>query len=155
MATFSDGGDVAHVSSMAGHISSFSSSGDMRELLQNLLDSKEKQLQQAGTLGQQLLTQRMELEERIRQLQDLDLDGEDADDIRDKYRELADTIKAWDAENEQLSSAFGLKVCPPFHRKNMLECLSAAHQWLVDFSPGRTLEGRGRTDHGKVKGLCH
>ncbi|KIP06360.1 hypothetical protein PHLGIDRAFT_515660 [Phlebiopsis gigantea 11061_1 CR5-6] len=109
MATFSDGGDVVLSSSTAGPNSSFSSPGDMRELLQNLLDSKEKQLQQAGTLGQQLLTQRMELEERIRQLQELDLDEGDGDDVREKYRELADSIKAWDDENEQLSSAFGLK----------------------------------------------
>jgi hypothetical protein len=110
MATFSDGGDPARSASMAGHFALSSSPGDMRELLQNLLDSKEKQLQQAGTLGQQLLTQRMELEERIRQLQELDMDGSDSDDVRERYRELADTIRAWDAENEQLSNAFGLKV---------------------------------------------
>ncbi|CAL1699777.1 unnamed protein product [Somion occarium] len=102
MATFSDGGDATTASA---------SSGDMRFYLQNLLDGKEKQLQQAGTLGQQLLAQRMELEERIRQLQDFDLDAGDDDDatIREKYRELAETIKAWDAENEQLSDAFTLK----------------------------------------------
>lgn len=136
MATFSDGGDVAHLASMAGHPSSFSSSGDMRELLQNLLDSKEKQLQQAGTLGQQLLTQRMELEERIRQLQELDLDGGDGDDVREKYRELADTIKAWDAENEQLSSAFGLEVRLSSSQKTMLEFNFIAYQWSVYVSPG-------------------
>jgi len=55
-----------------------SSAGDMRFHLQNLLDSKEKQLQQAGTLGQRVLAQQMELEERIRQLQEADADkGED------------------------------------------------------------------------------
>ena len=111
MTTFSDGGDGLHISNMAGLASYSSSSGDMRFHLQILLDSKEKQLQQAGTLGQQLLAQRMELEERIRQLQELDLDDGDVDDVRDKYRDLADTIKAWDAENEQLSSSFGVKVC--------------------------------------------
>lgn len=97
MATFSDGVDAT-------------TSGDMRFYLQNLLDGKEKQLQQAGTLGQQLLAQRMELEERIRQLQELDLDvsNDDSDDatVREKYRELAETIKAWDAENEVLSNTF-------------------------------------------------
>lgn len=126
MATFSDGGDVVLSSSMAGPNSSFSSQGDMRELLQNLLDSKEKQLQQAGTLGQQLLTQRMELEERIRQLQELDLDEGDGDDVREKYRELADSIKAWDDENEQLSSAFGLKVRLLSYLKTALECARSA-----------------------------
>ena len=53
----------------------------------------------------------MELEERIRQLQELEVDKDEEDDIdtdaRDRYRELADTILAWDAENAQLSSAFG------------------------------------------------
>ena len=110
MATFSDGGDGLHLSNMAGLSPHTSSSGDMRFHLQTLLDSKEKQLQQAGTLGQQLLAQRMELEERIRMLQDMEIDGGEGDDVRDKYRDLVDTIKAWDAENEQLSNTFGAKV---------------------------------------------
>lgn len=102
MATFSDGVDAT-------------TTDDMRFYLQNLLDGKEKQLQQAGTLGQQLLEQRMELEERIRQLQELDLDvssdnGDDAT-VREKYRELAETIKAWDTENEALSTTFITRVC--------------------------------------------
>ena len=91
-----------------------SSTGDMRFHLQNLLDSKEKQLQQAGTLGQRVLAQQMELEERIRQLQEADADkGEDDEldaEATERYRELAETIRTWDAENAQLSSAFGSKV---------------------------------------------
>lgn len=105
MANFSDGVDAA-------------TSDDMRFYLQNLLDGKEKQLQDAGTLGQQLLAQRMELEERIRQLQEFDLDvsGDDDDDdddavIRERYRDLAETIKAWDSENEALTSNFVTRVC--------------------------------------------
>ena len=98
----------------------FDTTDSMRLHLQALLDSKEKQLQSAATLGHQLLAQRMELEERIRQLQDLDLDGSigsggSSDDghsgldvsVRERYRELADAIKAWDTENEQLTSVFG------------------------------------------------
>ncbi|KAH9946869.1 hypothetical protein B0H21DRAFT_891679 [Amylocystis lapponica] len=114
MPTFSDGDDSVDAHIMDDH--PLSSTGDMRVHLQNLLDSKEKQLQQAGTLGQQLLAQRMELEERIRQLQDMDLDGGSSDDedldvsVRERYRELADTIKSWDTENEQLSSVFGTKL---------------------------------------------
>lgn len=118
MPTFSDGDDSVDAPVMSDiPIHGPSSNGDMRLHLQNLLDNKEKQLQQAGTLGQQLLAQRMELEDRIRQLQEFDLDGggsSDEDDVdasvRERYRELADTIKAWDAENEQLSNAFGYKV---------------------------------------------
>jgi hypothetical protein len=58
----------------------------------------------------------MELGEHIRQLQALVADKSDDDeldpDVRDRYRELADSIMTWDAENAQLSSAFGagLKV---------------------------------------------
>jgi hypothetical protein len=42
-----------------------SSVGGMRLQLQNLLDLKEKRLQHAGTLGQRILAQQVELEERI------------------------------------------------------------------------------------------
>src|SRR6266436_5714349 len=92
----------------------FSTAGDMKFHLQNLLDSKEKQLQQAGTLGQRVLAQQMELEERIRQLQEADADKGENDELdteaTKRYRELAETIRTWDAENAQLSSAFGSKV---------------------------------------------
>jgi hypothetical protein len=95
-------------------LNAISSAGDMRFYLQNLLDSKEKQLQQAGTLGQRVLAQQMELEERIRQLQEIEADKSDDDEVdpgvRDRYRELADSIMAWDTENAQLSSAFGASL---------------------------------------------
>lgn len=95
-----------------------SSAGDMKFHLQNILDSKEKQLQQAGTLGQRVLAQQMELEERIRQLQEADADKPEDDELdaeaAERYRDLAETIKAWDAENAQLSSAFGNKVSNSF-----------------------------------------
>jgi vacuolar-type H+-ATPase subunit I/STV1 len=93
----------------------------MKTHLQNLLDSKEKQLQQAGSLGQRVLAQQMELEERIRQLQEVIEEGKGEDDdeerldeeTRERYRQLADTLLAWDEENARLSSAFGsgAKVC--------------------------------------------
>lgn len=93
--------------------------GDMNFYLQNLLDKKEKQLQQAGNLGQRVLAQQMELEERIRQLQELVGDKTDEEEVedpqaREKYCELSEIIVSWDAENAQLSSAFGAssKVCP-------------------------------------------
>jgi hypothetical protein len=110
MAHFSDGPTIP----MPDFSAHSSSAGDMRFHLQNLLDSKEKQLQQAGTLGQRVLAQQMELEERIRQLQEADADkGEDDEldaEATGRYRELAETIRTWDAENAQLSSAFGSKV---------------------------------------------
>lgn len=89
------------------------SNADIKFHLQSLLDSKEKQLQQAGTLGQRVLAQQMELEERIRQLQEetTDRDGRALDEeAKARYRELAETIEEWDKENAVLSSAFGNKV---------------------------------------------
>ncbi|EKM76771.1 hypothetical protein AGABI1DRAFT_131064 [Agaricus bisporus var. burnettii JB137-S8] len=84
---------------------------DLNFYLQGLLDKKEKQLQQAGNLGQRVLAQQMELEERIRQIQESVIDKPDDEEIdhaaRSKYQELNEAILSWDAENSQLSSAFG------------------------------------------------
>jgi hypothetical protein len=84
---------------------------DLNFYLQGLLDKKEKQLQQAGNLGQRVLAQQMELEERIRQIQESVMDKPDDEEIdhaaRSKYQELSEAILGWDTENAQLSSAFG------------------------------------------------
>ena len=119
MASSSDDGLPGVLSSMP-HFSAqaFASPGERKFSLQLLLDNKEKQLQQAGTLGQRVLAQQIELEEKIRQLHELDAERAEDDeldtDARERYRELAETIAAWDAENAQLSSAFGQKVSPSF-----------------------------------------
>jgi hypothetical protein len=114
MASSSDG--LGGVSSNMADFPSYSSSsaGAVRQRLTYLLDAKEKQLQQAGTLGQRVLAQQMELEERIRQLQEIDADKNEDDELdpeaQDRYRELGETIQAWDQENAHLSSAFAGKV---------------------------------------------
>ena len=109
MATSSDGGDNYIPSTLSNNLSNGTSSGDVRFLLQSLLDDKEKQLQQAGTLGQQLLAQRMELDDTVKMLQEM-LDAGDGDEVREKLGELDEIIKRWDAENEQLSIPLGIKV---------------------------------------------
>jgi len=88
----------------------------MRQHLQNLVDSKEKQLQQAAALGESLLAQRVELEERVRLLQDIDGDKSDeiTADMRERYRELADAVRAWDLGNTRLTTAFSSSVCTLF-----------------------------------------
>lgn len=103
---------------------------ELKNHLQSLLDAKERQLQQAGTLGQRVLAQQMELEERIRQLQALtpglgseSFDYEEEDvyggvarntvdagldrEAVERYRELAATVMQWDEENRMLSSQLG------------------------------------------------
>jgi ferritin-like metal-binding protein YciE len=85
---------------------------DVKSHLRNLLDAKEKQLQQAGTLGQRVLAQQMELEERIRQLQE-DIEDESGgksgvgSDAMEKLKDLADTLDQWERENTVLTSGFG------------------------------------------------
>jgi hypothetical protein len=84
----------------------------MRQNLQNLLDGKEKELQQAAALGERLLAQRVELEGRVRLLQEVDADKSDeiTADMRERYRELADTVRAWEFGNVQLTSTFTSSV---------------------------------------------
>jgi hypothetical protein len=124
---------------------SATTAGDMNFYLQNLLDRKEKQLQQAGNLGQRVLAQQMELEERIRQLQELvgdKAEEEEVDDpqARDKYRELSDTIVSWDAENAELSTAFGASAKVRASRVLLGSVLNhglALSEWLAAVSvPG-------------------
>ena len=103
-----------------------SSADNIRAHLQTLLDDKEKQLQQAGTLGQRVLAQQMELEERIRQLQEMDSDinsqDEPSTEMRMRYHELISAVKSWDEENAQLSTVLGgLNVGKSFHETSLHE----------------------------------
>lgn len=134
MATFSDGEPAATSPVLSEFANNgLSSIGDMRLHLQNLLDFKERQLQQAGTLGQRILAQQVELEERVRQLQEVEVDkGDDEDldsDIRDRYRDLAGIVKGWDSENGQMSNSFGSRVMPfPRPLCSYLTVAAAAYQ---------------------------
>ena len=105
MESFSDGPSRQNPLDFPLHSSS---PHDMRQHLQNLLDGKEKQLQQAAALGERLLAQRVELEGRVRLLQEVDADKSDeiTADMRERYRELADTVRAWEFGNVQLTSTF-------------------------------------------------
>lgn len=81
-----------------------SSHGEIRDRLQSLLDDKEKQLQLAGTLGQRILAQQMELEDRINQLPlssslDQGLEEHIQEDVQEKLRELEEVLAGWENEN--------------------------------------------------------
>ena len=97
---------------MAGLVSA----GEMRVKLQALLDDKEKQLNLAGTLGQRILAQQLELEERSNQLVDVEerlqnAPGDADTEMRVKLQELADVMQTWETENERMFGGFGTKVC--------------------------------------------
>lgn len=101
--------------------------------LQTLLEAKKRQLQGAATLGQRVLEQQVELQERVRQLQELNAliedgdgdkengvkavknkDGKETNDevisgeTRLRYRELVHLVEGWDEENKKdVVGAFG------------------------------------------------
>ena len=89
---------------------------DVRARLQTLLDQKEQELQSAGSLGQRILAQQMELMERKSQILELELghtglkDDEIESEMRAKLNNLAETVHSWQHENQQLWSGFVLKV---------------------------------------------
>ncbi|KAF8631111.1 hypothetical protein AX17_005156 [Amanita inopinata Kibby_2008] len=94
---------------MPDHFASDASSQtlDMRSHLKSLLDEKERQLEHAGTLGQRILAQQTEIEERVRELGDLGMDKSDVEvnpAAKSKYDELIGVMKAWDEENAQLAN---------------------------------------------------
>lgn len=74
----------------------------LRENLKSLIENKEKQLVLVGTLGQRFLTQQVELEERIQQMDDAAADDPRDDGLRAKLADLADTMKSWESENQQM-----------------------------------------------------
>ena len=86
----------------------------MKSHLQFLLDNKEKQLQQVGTLGQRILSQQVLLDERVRELHKLEADlGDNQDldsEIRERYRKLTEMVEVWDADNARLTQLFTPKV---------------------------------------------
>lgn len=81
----------------------------VRTQLQQLLDDKSNKLHMVGTMGQKILAQQTELEERIRELGDMDEDGgaEISDATRAKLLELQDAIKGWDSDNQTLIREIG------------------------------------------------
>lgn len=134
MANFSDG-NLSEGEALA-------SAGNMHKYLQTLLDNKEKQVQQAGTLGQRLLSQHAELEELVRQLQDIDGDkSEDAEisaELRLRYRDLVNTLATWEEENKQLSNAFAIKVDAFFKFNDLLELIKSTFKAPRERSPTLT-----------------
>jgi len=109
MAMFSDGGRPTHsAASSITSLNGVTAMGDMRTMLQTLLDDNEKQLSLASSLGQKFLAQRMELEERINQIlsHGTELDPDTDDEARERLQGLADAVQLWQRENENLVQGF-------------------------------------------------
>lgn len=100
---------------------------DLRDQLQSVLDEKEKQLQLAGTLGQRILAQQMELEERINQLHlstsELGNGGRDlSEETKDKLKELGMVLSSWETENSDFFSRLAAKTVG-FHGISLPICI--------------------------------
>lgn len=85
----------------------------LRQHLQTLLEQKSSQLQMLGTMGQEILKQQQELEERIRGFEEGE--GEDEDEIgeetRKKLEDLDSAMRLWEDQNEGMMRSMGVKVC--------------------------------------------
>lgn len=112
--TFSGAQDILSPTMSSFLFPGISSIGGMKSHLQFLLDNKEKQLQQVGTLGQRILSQQVLLDERVRELHKLEADlGDNQDldsEIRERYRKLTEMVEVWDADNARLTQLFTPKV---------------------------------------------
>ncbi|KDQ07329.1 hypothetical protein BOTBODRAFT_610501 [Botryobasidium botryosum FD-172 SS1] len=137
MATFEDGHSLYNPPPAGGPVSNgvHLGPGDMRLQLQALLDEKVEQLKLTGTLGQRILAQQMELDERITQIHQLDQanngyfpDGDDAsNELREKLEELSQKLQQWNVENEQLRD--GLALGAPASRPSSFLYICA--RWLT------------------------
>ena len=81
----------------------------LRSHLQNLLEQKSTQLQTLGTMGQEILKQQQELEERIRGFEE-DEDEEIGQGTKTKLKDLDDAMRAWESQNEDMMRELGGKV---------------------------------------------
>lgn len=64
-----------------------------------------------GTMGQEILKQQQELEERIRGFEDEEMEGDAIrEETKDKLRELDEAMKSWENQNEDMMKELGGKV---------------------------------------------
>jgi hypothetical protein len=84
----------------------------LRQHLSTLLDQKSSQLQMLGTMGQEILRQQQELEERIRGFEDEEGEGEDqvGEETKARLQELDEAMRAWESQNEGMMRELGGKV---------------------------------------------
>jgi hypothetical protein len=68
-------------------------------------------------MGQEILKQQQELEERIRGFEE-EQDEEVGDDTKAKLKELDDAMRMWESQNEDMMRELGGKVCS--HHESLL-----------------------------------
>jgi hypothetical protein len=64
-----------------------------------------------GNMGQEILKQQQELEERIRGFEDAEDEGDEVgEDGKERLRELDEAMKVWENQNEGMMRELGGKV---------------------------------------------
>jgi hypothetical protein len=111
----------------------------LRSHLQNLLEQKSTQLQTLGTMGQEILKQQQELEERIRDFEEDD-DEEVGQGTKTKLKELDDAMRMWESQNEDMMRELGGKVGPHLRMKKEELMIGTRHHAVgscafIAFSP--------------------
>jgi flagellar biosynthesis/type III secretory pathway chaperone len=82
----------------------------LRNHLQSLMEQKSTQLQTLGTMGQEILKQQQELEERIRSFEEEEQDDHVGEGTKTKLRDLDDAMRMWESQNEDMMRELGGKV---------------------------------------------
>ena len=109
-----------------GHLPPTSSA--LRQHLHSLVEDKGKQLQLVGSLGQRFLSQQVELEERLAQMDEAEHTASTSGhvdksmDLRRRLEDLAHTMQTWEAENQQMWTALtigsGVSRATPYKTYN-------------------------------------
>lgn len=81
------------------------SSSSFKDQLRTLVDDKREQVALANALGNRFLSQQVELEDRIQQIDDASMYDADTEALRVKLADLANTINSWEVEDQQTWSA--------------------------------------------------
>ncbi|ORX39731.1 hypothetical protein BD324DRAFT_606985 [Kockovaella imperatae] len=83
----------------------------LHQHLSSLLEQKTAQLQMLGTMGQEILKQQQELEERIKGFDEDDgIDEEVGEDTKVKLKDLDEAMRQWEAQNEDMMRELGGKM---------------------------------------------
>lgn len=83
----------------------------LRQHLSSLLEQKSSQLQVLGTMGQEILKQQQELEERIRTFAEAGEEDEEIDEeTKSKLQDLDEAMDEWENQNEGMMRELGGKV---------------------------------------------
>lgn len=98
----------------------------LRTHLQNLMEQKSTQLQTLGTMGQEILKQQQELEERIKGFE-AEEEEEVGEETQSRLKDLDADMRSWEEQNEDMMRGLGAKVSPPTYR-------SIANRQNLDFT---------------------